>query len=174
MSRILLDKEMSIKEMSLSELFTLMEMASEEYKKRVDSLSDNLSIIDRETLKISHEIETSAVGTVDGYKLMKNLREARRIRRIIKNDIGFMRRINRDGFSIERVEHHMNLGRNQFFTSEEQRQSQRDYSLFDKLGVITQIDVENYLDGCLDPLEDSIINLADRFNNNNCEVRVNG
>ena len=174
MSRIVLDKEMGIKEMSLSELFTLMEMASEEYKNRVDNLSDNLSIINKEVQNISHEIETAAVGTVDGYKLMKKLREARRIRRIIKNDIGFMRRINRDGFAIEKIEYHMNLGRNQFFTSEEQRQSQRDYSLFDKLGVINQLDVEEYLEGCLDPLDDSIINLAERFNNNNCEVRANG
>ena len=52
-----------------------------------DSLSQKLSVVDEKQQDILHLIENNKIGAFGAYRLLKELREVRQERRIIKNDI---------------------------------------------------------------------------------------
>lgn len=169
MGKIKIDLDFS--DMTLSEILTVIESAAESYVNRLDAMPPNQSIIDKEEQKILHEIETAIVGTVEGYKLFDRLRKNRRMRRVVKNDLKFNEIVTRQGFHVRNLNNQLKKIRGKKVCSNEKLEEQREYLNFERLGTITQSDVENYTDSLVESEKNTLINLASALSKNNAETK---
>lgn len=143
MSRIELNVD--LESMTASELYTVMEKASEILINRKKELTQNISKVGREQQRILHDIETNKFNAAKGFLFAKELRQNRRILRMIKNDLGFFEYLKKHNCNLQEIEYILYRGRNKQFSSNEQLKQQRSYMLFEELGALTQHDVNKYI-----------------------------
>lgn len=126
----------SYSELSLAELYMLMKDIADEYVNRANQARENLSIVSKEIDKVEHVIETSCANVTRGYNLYKELRELRRIRRLIKYDIFTDDLVKEHGIDIRNMKNLLNKPVRHYHFSEKCKESNREYLNMDKLGEI--------------------------------------
>lgn len=123
-------------ELSLAELYLLMKEVAEAYVERASQARENLSIVSKEIDKVEHKIETSCANVAGGYSFYKELRELRRIRRLIKYDIFTDDLVKEHDVDIRTMRNLLNKPVRHYQFSEKCRENNREYLNMDKLGEI--------------------------------------
>lgn len=157
--------DLDIKNLSLMELYSLMDQASEEFTNRTRGMWDDLKILNEKENEILHEIETSRFNAINGFKYARGLRELRRVRRVVKNDTWFFAKLKEVNLNMREVENKLSLARNEYFSSKECREHQKAYGQYEELGALNQDTVNQFVNDLLNPVdEQSVKDLADKFN----------
>lgn len=128
-------------ELSLAELYLLMKEVAEAYVERASQARENLSIVSKEIDKVEHKIEVSCANVARGYSLYKELRELRRIRRLIKYDIFTDDLVREHGIDIRTMKNLLNKPVKHYQFSEKCKENNRNYLNMDKLGEIDWLSV---------------------------------
>lgn len=123
-------------ELSLAELYLLMKEVADEYVERAFQARENLSIVSKEIDKVEHKIETSCANVAGGYNLYKELRELRRIRRLIKYDIFTDDLVKEHNIDIRTMRNLLNKPVRHYQFSGKCKENNRQYLNMDKLGEI--------------------------------------
>ena len=126
----------SYSELSLAELYMLMKDIADEYVNRANQARENLSIVSKEIDKVEHKIETSCANVARGYSLYKELRELRRVRRLIKYDIFTDDLVKEHDIDIRTMKNLLNKPVRHYHFSEKCKENNREYLNMDKLGEI--------------------------------------
>lgn len=125
--------KINFNEMTLAEIFLLLEECVTAYMNRRKILFGTLSSLDRELNIVAHEIETGTPNVVGGFRLFEQFRELRRARRVVKNDIDFDDEIRNLNVDIGKMKFDISKGKKSYKASDKYRNSQQEYLNQDKL-----------------------------------------
>ena len=157
--------EINTDDMTLTEIFLLTEKMAEAYTKRRKVLTAHLSAIDKELSVLLHEIETSNLNVVGGFKLYDRCRELRRLRRVIKNDMNAGDTLVTCGLDMDKFRFDASKAVKNVKFSEEQRECERQYLNQDTLKPVGWREVLEET-GTLDRLSNNGNNVT-KINNQN-------
>lgn len=161
MSKIIF--EIDTDNMTLAEIFLSADKFVSAYVNRASELGNTLSILDKELSDLSHDIETSSLNVVEGYKMYARFKELRRTRRVVKNDLDFSKAMNECGLNMPKNKALTNKGARHYKAKESYRESQVEYLNMDILGKIDWSDVNRVVNSCLPDVEEGIGQLEEKL-----------